>query len=73
MEIIIISMISYDIIIRVGEIIQSAAYSNSNDFQHVNFMFSLKTYFTIFRDYLMTKLTLEQCKSLWKTCVQINS
>jgi hypothetical protein len=44
------------------KIIQSAAYSNSDDFEHVNFIFSLKTYFTIFRDYLMKKLTLEQCK-----------
>jgi hypothetical protein len=73
LEITIISMISYDIIIWVGEIIQSAAYSNSDDFQHVNFTFSLKSYVTIFGDYLMTKLTLEQCKSLPKSCVQINS
>jgi hypothetical protein len=35
---------------------------------YVNFM-----KITIFGDYLMTKLTLEQCKSLWKTCVEINS
>jgi uncharacterized membrane protein YcaP (DUF421 family) len=64
-------MISYDIIISLGEIIQSAAYSNSDDFQHVNFIFSLKMYFTIFGDYLMTKLTLEQCKSLWKIVLKL--
>jgi hypothetical protein len=42
-------MISYDIIIRVAEIIQSAAYSNPDDFQHVNFIFSSKNLFHYFR------------------------
>jgi hypothetical protein len=71
-QLLLFSWSPYDVIIWVGEIIQSAAYSNSDDFQHVNFIFSSKTYFTIFGDYLMTKLTLEQFKSLQKTCVQIN-
>ncbi len=37
-----------------GEIIQSVAYDNYDDFQHVNFLFS----FHYFEDYLKTKLTL---------------
>jgi hypothetical protein len=39
------------------EIIQSVAYDNYDDFQHVNFVFH-KFSFHYFEDYLMTKLTL---------------
>jgi hypothetical protein len=41
-----------------SEIIQSVAYDNYDDFQHVHFIFSQKTLFHYFEDYLMTKLTL---------------
>jgi hypothetical protein len=42
-----------------SEIIQSAAYNNYDDFQHVNFLFSQNFhYFTILRNILMTKVTL---------------
>jgi hypothetical protein len=40
-----------------NEIIQSVAYDNEDDFQHVNFIFSQKI-IHCFEDYLMTKLTL---------------
>jgi hypothetical protein len=41
-----------------SEIIQSEAYDNYDDFQHVHFIFSQKNHFTIWRIiYLMTKLT----------------
>ncbi len=40
-----------------SEIIQSVAYDNYDDFQHVNFIFSQKK-FHYFEDYLITKLTL---------------
>jgi hypothetical protein len=52
------SIIYYDICDMSSEIIQSATYDNYNDFQHVNFIFFTKFHFTIFTDYLMTKLTL---------------
>jgi hypothetical protein len=39
------------------EIIQSVAYDNYDDFQHVNIIFH-KISFQNFEDYLMTKLTL---------------
>jgi hypothetical protein len=43
-----------------SEIIQSVAYDNYDNFQHVNFIFSQKfiIHFTILRIILMTKLTL---------------
>jgi hypothetical protein len=40
-----------------SEIIQSVAYDNYDDFQHVNFIFFTKISFHYFEDYLMTKLT----------------
>jgi hypothetical protein len=40
-----------------SEIIQSVAYDNYDDFQHVNFI-SSQIAFHYFEDYLMTKLTL---------------
>jgi hypothetical protein len=41
-----------------SEIIESVANDNYDDFQHINFIFSQNFIFTIFEDYLMTKLTL---------------
>jgi hypothetical protein len=42
-EIIEFSMINYDIVTHMSsEIIQSEAYDNYDDFQHVNFIFSQK-------------------------------
>jgi len=41
-----------------SEIIQSVAYNNFDDFQHLNFIFSHKFHFTILRIILMTKLSL---------------
>ncbi len=40
-----------------SEIIESVAYDNYDDFQHVNFIVSQKLVH-YFEDYLMTKLTL---------------
>jgi hypothetical protein len=40
-----------------SENIQSVAYKDYDDFQHVNFMFHTNS-FHYFEDYLMTKLTL---------------
>jgi hypothetical protein len=40
-----------------SEIIQSVAYDNYDDFQHVNFTVS-QIFIDDFEDYLMTKLTL---------------
>ncbi len=40
-----------------NEIIQSVAYDNYNEFQHVNFIFFTKISFHYFKDYLMMKLT----------------
>jgi len=43
LRLLIFSMIYYDIVIRVGiQMIQSVAYDNYDDFQHVNFIFSQK-------------------------------
>jgi hypothetical protein len=39
-EIIYFSIIYYNIVIGVNEIIQSVAYDNYDDFQHFNFIFS---------------------------------
>jgi hypothetical protein len=39
-------------------IIQSVAYDNYDDLQHVNLNIFTKFQFTYFEDYLMTKLTL---------------
>jgi hypothetical protein len=41
-----------------SEIIQSVAYDNYDDFQHVNLIFSQNFIFHYFEDYLMMKLTL---------------
>jgi hypothetical protein len=40
-----------------SEIIESVAYDNYDDFQHVNFVFS-QNFISLFEDYLITKLTL---------------
>jgi len=39
-EIILFSIIYYNIVIQVSEIIQGVAYNNYDDFQHANFIFS---------------------------------
>jgi len=41
-----------------SEIIQSVAYDNYDDFQHVNFIYIYIFLYHFFGDYLMTKLTL---------------
>jgi hypothetical protein len=41
-----------------SEIIQSVAYDNYDDFQHVNFISSKKFISLLCEDYLTTKLTL---------------
>jgi hypothetical protein len=43
-----------------SEIIQSVAYDNYDDFSTCQLHIFTKFYFTIFEDYLMTKLTLRQ-------------
>jgi hypothetical protein len=40
-----------------SKIIESVAYDNYDDFQHVNLIF-LQKFFSLFEDYLMMKLTL---------------
>jgi hypothetical protein len=42
-------MIYYDIVILVVKLFRVEAYKNYDDFQHMNFIFSQKIHFTVWR------------------------